>query len=204
MFLVGRGKSIRTFLKRERIKAESSGKDSELIRCSSQPNISMMVIMRVHARVFTVLQRHLEPQVCAGYTRHLAFLILSSLPAPWASPPTHTTCHLEPSRTGEDILCLMQSIEMKAEVPRLSTCLQTPINSHRQSPHSSSSDFISQTGRAESHLLPVRFPETRAGAILGSCSVFAACSGTGTVMPHQSLASSVLSAKGESRVTKTP
>lgn len=198
MFLVGRGKSIRTLLKRERIKTESS----ELIRCSSQPNISMMVIMRVHTQVFTVLQKHLEPQVCAGYTRHLAFFILSSLPAPWASPPTHTTCHLEPSRTGEDILCLMQSIEMKAEVPRLSTCLQTPINSHRQS--SSSSDFISQTGRAESHLLPVRFPETRAGAILGSCSVFAACSGAGTVMPHQSLASSVLSAKGESRVTKTP
>lgn len=155
-------------------------------------------------RSSTVLQKHLEPQACAGYTRHLAILILSSLPAPWASSPTHTTCHLEPSRTGEDILFLMQSIAMKAEALRLSTCLQTQINSHRQSPHSSSSDFISQTGRAESHLLPVRFPEARAGAILGSCSVFAACPRAGTVMPHQSLASSVLSAKGESLVTKTP
>lgn len=131
MFLVGRGKSIRTLLTRERIKAESSGKDSELVQCSSQPNISTTVIMRVRARVFTVLQKHLEPQACTGYTRHLAFLILSSLPAPWASPPTHTTCHLEPSRTGEHSLCLMRSIAMKAEVPRLSTCLQTQINSHR-------------------------------------------------------------------------
>lgn len=146
MFLVGRGKSIRTLLKRERIKAESSGKDSELVRCSSQPNVSMTVIMRVRARS-SLSYRSTWSLACAGYTRHLAFLILSSLPAPWASPPTHTTCHLEPSRTGEDSLCLTRSIAMKAEVPRLSTCLQTPINSHRQSPHSSSSDFISQTGR---------------------------------------------------------
>lgn len=119
----------------------------------------------------TVLQKHLEPRACAGYTRHLAFLILSSLPAPRASPPTHTTCHLEPSRTAEDILCLVQNITMKAEVLRLSTCLQTQINSHRQSPHSSSSDFLSQMGRAECHLLLVRFPETRASVILGTLSI---------------------------------
>lgn len=49
-----------------------------------------------------------------------------------------------------------------------------------------------------------KVPRNTASVILGSCSVFAACSRAGAVMPHQSLASSVLSAKGESLVTKMP
>lgn len=106
----------------------------------------------------------------------------------------HIAFQLKPSRTDENILCLVQSLTMKAGVLGLSTCSQPQSNSHRQGPHSSSSDFGKHTGRAEFHLLPCEGPRNTS-AILGSGSVSAARRPAGTVMPHPSLASST---EGES------